>query len=88
MKHYAKTKRIPYQRRPTRFGQRTPLIEVSKRDMDALIAALIHPPPLNEKLIRALKLHDEMIESRPDSDERWLAPFTAKRKKDRFAFSA
>jgi len=65
-----------------------PLIEVSKRDMDALIAALIHPPPLNEKLIRALKLHAEMIESRPDSDERRLAPFTAKRKKDRFAFGA
>jgi len=56
--------------------------------MDALIAALIHPPPLNEKLIRALKRHDEMIESRPDSDERWFAPFMAQRKKDRIAFGA
>ena len=88
MKHYAKTKRIPYQRRPTRFGQRTPLIEVSQRGMDALIAALIRPPSLNENLIRALKDHDAMIESRPDSDERWLASFKVKRKKDQFAFNA
>jgi hypothetical protein len=88
MKHYAITKRIPYQRRPTRFGRRTPLIEVSQRDMKALIATLIHPPPLYEKLIQALKRHDTLIESHVDSDERWLAPFKNKRQKDRFAFSA
>jgi hypothetical protein len=56
--------------------------------MDALIAALIHPLPLNENLIRAIKRHAEIVESRPDNDERWLALFMAERKKDRFAFSA
>lgn len=40
------------------------IMVLTERDTAALVEALLNPPPLNEKLRRALRRHDEMIEER------------------------
>ena len=39
------------------------VLELSDRDMDALLAALENPPPPNEAMLRAIARHRALIES-------------------------
>ncbi len=41
------------------------IIELTARDTAVLVEALLNPPPLNEAFLEDLRLHREMVESRP-----------------------